>query len=1103
MWHDCYRDVLEDIASDHVPVLLRCVNRGAKPQAPSQHHTRWAWRLERLRDVDTLEQYKDAIAKLAGSLPAAASWPTSGQDGQRHCDAMLARCIGVFERAADAVLGRRCIRPGYTLRHMDSTCKAYIDARIAAHSAYTLHPTAATAAAARAAREHAKTSLRHMRQVQQHKAALGCISAWDRAPGSRDAHRMLKNLTGRQDQSHIDALQHPQTGGLCFGEQDKTEALRSFYSDLFARRPPEHERARAQAARSKATVTTERTSEDDGPTRLAARCTPAEVEVALSLMRNNRAPGDDRVPVELFKCSGEAGVSLLVDLFNAILVTECVPSQWRKGIIVSVYKKGDPTQCNNYRGLTLLSAADKLWASIITRRVGKHVTLHDHQYGFRPGRGTLNALFNLSTVIRTRKASGQGTYVFFLDAKKAFDTVPHHALLARLHDKGVTGKLWRIIDRMYLQASSAVRIGSTTSAAIPVQRGVAQGCPLSPLLYDIFVDSLLDSVHADVSDDGIHFDGLPGHSPTVLVGQSYADDMAGVASTARGLQRLINCVRSHSLEWEWEANTQKSVVMAFGNRATLRSAQAERWFWGTTPLQRVSSIKYLGLHFHESGCWDEHVAQVAAKGHRVLGQWLPVLANPMLPVSLKRRVIVSRLLPVLTYGMEVWNPLPSCRSEDAMLKPLSDVIDKACRVAAGLHRTAGTRAWQKRTCVSEVVLLSDFQLLPLPVQLDLAHSRYGVRCAANDAQVLQVQSDCLSSSSHPATPPAFVAPDVMGATIRNSLDAGDPWRSRSRTLCQHGVPRDQRVTLPDAARAAAVNWKLRHAATAPSGPSCSRRQRARRNVIPRAAHHNPVPLVLRQLSNPPYLGCTSPTVWPIMSFRSARMPHTYTAQARQSFMDDVCPTCEEYLVPSQGTVSDAERRWCHIYHRVFACSATACTIPYAPLQALLEDAAAEATRFHLPDLAALFAYFTDSHSVHFQRDRLVSFLLDPVAFCAPFSSNSLVGRRMACLAAAFCLEAGAHLGHTAVHREHIRALNLPKQSKLHTRVFPEDYVYPFPAPLASSDSEDELVLPGMSPPPSVPGAPALPAVLRDQTTVPVFSLSGPDGLHEADARHNG
>ena len=659
---------------------------------------------------------------------------------------------------------------------------------------------------------------------------------------------------------------------------------------------------------------------------------------------------------------------------------------------------------------------------------------------------------------------------------------------------------------MYLHASSAVRVGNTTSTALPVQRGVAQGCPLSPLLYDIFADSLLDAVHDDVSDAGLRFDGVPGHSPAFLVGQSYADDMAGIASTAQGLQRVIDRIHAHSMEWQWDANTQKSVVMAFGDPALLASVQDERWFWGDVPLKRVSSVKYLGLHFHESGSWGEHIQQVAAKGHRVLGQWLPVLTSSSLPVSLKRKVIVSRLLPVLTYGMEVWSPLDSSRSETVALNPISDVIDKACRIAAGLHRTAGTRAWQKRTCVSKDVLMSDFHVLPLPIQLDLAHSRFGIRTRANDAQVLgQPAVDSPVSSQHRA-PGAFFAPDVMGAVIRSHLDTHDSWLSRSKSLSQDHVECAKRVPLPDAAQVAAVSARLRDAAAVPVVSSHSCHGRRHHAVLPTVPHFNPVSEVLRQLSVPPYFSCTSPVAWPLLSFRSAYLPYTYTQHARQLFTQDNCPTCGEELVPASGTITAVERRWRHICHHIFACEATTCTLPYRPLQALLTDASEEAQRCDLPELAKVFTYFDGGDALQFSMAHLIPFLLDPIDFCSRYSTDSQVGKRMSRLATAFCLQAGAMLGNTPVHKEHIRALNLPPNSNLHTRVFPEDAFYPFPFPVSSSDSEDELTPPWISSDPRYchGDSPALtPALQGHNPKPPACSMSGPVGLHEADARYAG
>jgi hypothetical protein len=159
--------------------------------------------------------------------------------------------------------------------------------------------------------------------------------------------------------------------------------------------------------------------------------------------------------------------------------------------------------CTNYRGQTLLPALRKLLSNLLLERLSPHVELNNHQYGFRHGRGTADALLALDATEGPRVQRGELTCLFFLDWSKAYDRVMHHAFLARLAYKGVTGKLWRMIDVLYQCCSARVRIDGCQSVPLAVHCGVSQGCPLSPFLYAVFVDGVLASVHSECVDCGL------------------------------------------------------------------------------------------------------------------------------------------------------------------------------------------------------------------------------------------------------------------------------------------------------------------------------------------------------------------------------------------------------------------------------------------------------------------------------------------------------------------------------------------------------------------------------------------------------------------------
>ena len=95
---------------------------------------------------------------------------------------------------------------------------------------------------------------------------------------------------------------------------------------------------------------------------MTSQVSEADIERALRGMNCGKAVGSNEIPVEVWKCLGQLGVVSLCKLFNRIMTTECIPSAWRKSILVPIFKyNGDVQECNNYRGIKLLTHTFKLW----------------------------------------------------------------------------------------------------------------------------------------------------------------------------------------------------------------------------------------------------------------------------------------------------------------------------------------------------------------------------------------------------------------------------------------------------------------------------------------------------------------------------------------------------------------------------------------------------------------------------------------------------------------------------------------------------------------------------------------------------------------------
>ena len=124
----------------------------------------------------------------------------------------------------------------------------------------------------------------------------------------------------------------------------------------------------------------------------------AEVEEALKTMKGGKAPGWDEVSVEMIRAAGIIGVQWLYRVLRAVWRERRTPEDWKKGIIVPIFKNGSRKICKNYRGVILMCHAAKMFEKILEKRIRRKIVeerLREEQYGFRPGRSTVDLIFSV------------------------------------------------------------------------------------------------------------------------------------------------------------------------------------------------------------------------------------------------------------------------------------------------------------------------------------------------------------------------------------------------------------------------------------------------------------------------------------------------------------------------------------------------------------------------------------------------------------------------------------------------------------------------------------------------------------------------------------
>ena len=171
---------------------------------------------------------------------------------------------------------------------------------------------------------------------------------------------------------------------------------------------------------------------------------------------------------------------------------------------------------------------------------------------FRFGEEGVSQAAALLDICRRRKLSGRRTLVAFLDFAKAFDMVDHSLLLYKIFCMGVRGKSYHFIRTLYAHPTVSVALSGLIGDAIPIKRGVRQGCPLSPILFCIFINDLLLNCKGA---------SVPDATNLQVPGLLFADDAALLAGSFRKMQKNLDLVGEWAVTNRMKFNIPKCGVM--------------------------------------------------------------------------------------------------------------------------------------------------------------------------------------------------------------------------------------------------------------------------------------------------------------------------------------------------------------------------------------------------------------------------------------------------------------------------------------------------------------------------------------------------------------
>ena len=363
-----------------------------------------------------------------------------------------------------------------------------------------------------------------------------------------------------------------------------------------------------------------------------------DVSAFIDKLNNNSAPGIDDITSEHLKYGKSAILcETLSRLYSCILSWQVVPSVFNIGVIIPVLKKPslNPNDAGSYRPVTLSSVFSK----ILEKLMLPDDNVSNSQYGFRKGRGTSLACALFNDFKCYFEYTNAPLFTCSLDAEKCFDSIWHKALLYKLRGK-ISNNHWLILYRWYGSLKATVKLNNNYSKYFTVSKGTRQGSLLSPQLFNIFIDDLLQELSN--SDDKVCI------GTCQLNSFAYADDINLLCTTSPGLQRLINICAAYADKWRFKFGISKTKCMAI---AGSRLANVPTLYLNNEPIASVSCLEILGVHYD-----SKNTAQVEHRINKCKRAFYSLrdigMAYPGCASDVKAYLWNTMCQPILIYGFD-------------------------------------------------------------------------------------------------------------------------------------------------------------------------------------------------------------------------------------------------------------------------------------------------------------------------------------------------------------------------------------------------------------------------------------------------------------------
>ena len=322
-------------------------------------------------------------------------------------------------------------------------------------------------------------------------------------------------------------------------------------------------------------------------------------------------------------------------------------------MILFTKKKTVKNDAGTYRPISITSVVARLMERIILHKLKTKDNvlqqLNNVQFGFRSKRSTYDALFRLTNAIRKGRQGKEEVPVLFLDIKKAFDSVNHQQLLNKIaRNVKMDSTIFNRITNFLQNRQFYISANGTNSKTRSLEKGVPQGCVLSPLLFNIYIDDLFPKNMAGIREGKIKY-------------QLYADDgvvwTEGTTTIAKigRMEEAANQLYYWAVINKMEFSKDKTNIINFSNKKN--PTKIEGIYINNFKVQQVQNYKYLGITLEAKGTWKIQQQDIESRITKTF-RWLRTYQRKYAPPSPGTIINILRTITIaqISYGLPFWDP---------------------------------------------------------------------------------------------------------------------------------------------------------------------------------------------------------------------------------------------------------------------------------------------------------------------------------------------------------------------------------------------------------------------------------------------------------------